>query len=1203
MKKLPKRFTVTKKQTIDGQTYNVGDYALKKKRAGGGVYLNMDNGEMLGVDSDNISKLTEKFEKGGKTEMSKRIEFADKMAQYVAYQKDKTGKKSDSWYDKTEMKLKQQGFDKLYKQYKKLGGKQEIEDFEKGGKTSKFWEKTKSLGKKGWEKSKELAHEANERRKENLHLKRKQTAHNVGLETSQIIQDKEEKGEITSKKALQLDKKLLEARDIEIEHYTYPEGPKAKYEVKKIVKNLNPMDPYFAKGGKVSDEKLIKNWEKWVRDHYGDVTESVEHWDAQNTLVEQIQNDLEVDREKAEELSEKIYDKYSEGGSKFEKGGRILVGRFDENQLKNKEDKKAIEKAQKESGLTYIDSKIIKKGGKMFMEVHLIPNEEYYNSSKFAKGGETESIDKHYKIEFLDENEEIIDVERYGNTEPDQDDYYEMASKLNAFSGIVYSYDEDNEDDTLKDEGFYETDFGVFQYKKGGSIDKQIDEVEKSIDTETDMERMEELYQELEVLEQEKEQQLSRQKMMFGGTTSMPRGSGWGDYEKGDRVLKKKDLIEGNMYLSYSGQFDAKNVVYIMPLRDGKQFFTDKIFFAYIDPKSKTPKLRDEYDKVVGIDESDLRDNVMNYNFYKIKNHKYKKPSKFDHGGIITSKRDLDLVVGAMMKIAVDNDCTKNDSYWTKERKDRLSSLAVDMLNKHKHMYMKKEYGVGGVLAGALVGGYIGYKYGLIQEQRKLEDLFRTEKKLAKEYKQKYDDKKKKYEEGGSVMNPDTPKIYVADLKAYNEGKLIGEWIDLTDYSDGYEVQEKIDELMSDYSDKYHNGEETEHAIHDYENFDSSLYSEYMGEREYDIIIQTHNISEDKDIPAEVLQTIMNDFSEAEENLEDFVDDRYVGEFDNDSEIGEYYVDMVGGIEGVSNPEYYFDYEALGRDLSINDYNEYDNHYFRNYKKGGEIKEYDLSKYAKGGMISYDDYADNLGDYRELDGKRVYNEYTERYGYINDEEVRDGRRSGIGNSVWVSGSRETDRGTYWNTSDTFIIEDEEYAKGGSVYSRFNLTKSELKEKEELKKVVSKSFDWYTYKKGRAWTTSDTKKLAEKLSQNIKSLKEFPQVLNRVNIREFIDELEGYSVPKNKGINYVTESLYSYFMKGEGYEKGGVIKKGDYVRDARGELGLVNKVKKGVAYVKYPSTNPNAFEPVFLHEIKETKDMHKGRKVYTDFYDK
>ena len=61
--------------------------------------------------------------------LNKTQEFVDKMAQYVAYQKDKTGRKSDSWYDKTEMKLKQQGFDKLYKQYKKLGGKQELEDF------------------------------------------------------------------------------------------------------------------------------------------------------------------------------------------------------------------------------------------------------------------------------------------------------------------------------------------------------------------------------------------------------------------------------------------------------------------------------------------------------------------------------------------------------------------------------------------------------------------------------------------------------------------------------------------------------------------------------------------------------------------------------------------------------------------------------------------------------------------------------------------------------------------------------------------------------------------------------------------------------------------------------------------------------------------------------------------------------------------
>ena len=57
--KLPKRFTVKTRKSIDGTVYSPGDYALKKKRSGGGIYLNMDKGEMLGVDAANISQLTE----------------------------------------------------------------------------------------------------------------------------------------------------------------------------------------------------------------------------------------------------------------------------------------------------------------------------------------------------------------------------------------------------------------------------------------------------------------------------------------------------------------------------------------------------------------------------------------------------------------------------------------------------------------------------------------------------------------------------------------------------------------------------------------------------------------------------------------------------------------------------------------------------------------------------------------------------------------------------------------------------------------------------------------------------------------------------------------------------------------------------------------------------------------------------------------
>ena len=69
-------------------------------------------------------------------------------------------------------------------------------------------------------------------------------------------------------------------------------------------------------------------------------------------------------------------------------GGRILVGRFDENQLRNGEDKKAIEKKMKETGLKYIDSRIIKKNGKPhIMEVYL-----YADGGMMAKGGKLDSV-------------------------------------------------------------------------------------------------------------------------------------------------------------------------------------------------------------------------------------------------------------------------------------------------------------------------------------------------------------------------------------------------------------------------------------------------------------------------------------------------------------------------------------------------------------------------------------------------------------------------------------------------------------------------------------------------------------------------------------------------------------------------------------------------------------------------------------------
>ena len=125
----PERFEKELDEAIDNSFKLRKDYQEEKLKQVNMEVTNQKRKQAKAI----INKLKKDFSKGGKTIMSRRIEFADKMAQYIAYQKDKTGRKSDSWYDKTEMKLKQQDFDKLYEQYKKLGGKQEIEDFAKGG--------------------------------------------------------------------------------------------------------------------------------------------------------------------------------------------------------------------------------------------------------------------------------------------------------------------------------------------------------------------------------------------------------------------------------------------------------------------------------------------------------------------------------------------------------------------------------------------------------------------------------------------------------------------------------------------------------------------------------------------------------------------------------------------------------------------------------------------------------------------------------------------------------------------------------------------------------------------------------------------------------------------------------------------------------------------------------------------------------------
>ena len=105
-----------------------------------------------------------------------------------------------------------------------------------------------------------------------------------------------------------------------------------------------------------------------------------------------------------------------------------------------------------------------------------------------------------------------------------------------------------------------------------------------------------------------------------------------------------------------------------------------------------------------------------------------------------------------------------------------------------------------------------------------------------------------------------SPKIYVASLTDYNSGRLEGQWIDFDDYNDGYEIMNAIKDMLEELNEKYKDDENREEwAIHDYEGFPSSMYSEYMGEEDFQAIYDIKDVAEDRNIDFDVLMERASD--------------------------------------------------------------------------------------------------------------------------------------------------------------------------------------------------------------------------------------------------------------------------------------------------------------------------------------------------------
>ena len=150
-----------------------------------------------------------------------------------------------------------------------------------------------------------------------------------------------------------------------------------------------------------------------------------------------------------------------------------------------------------------------------------------------------------------------------------------------------------------------------------------------------------------------------------------------------------------------------------------------------------------------------------------------------------------------------------------------------------------------------------------------------------------------------------TPRIYVANLAAYNAGRLRGAWIEPSTEAD--ELSEQVIEAIGGNADH-------EWAIHDYDAFpnmgehpsleDVAAMAELLEEHPYAILRAAQGFVARDDVDA----------------LRDFLDEGY-GVYESKTDYVEQMVDDQGGPSklGKQTIESYFDYDAFGHDVALED--------------------------------------------------------------------------------------------------------------------------------------------------------------------------------------------------------------------------------------------------------------------------------------------
>lgn len=145
-------------------------------------------------------------------------------------------------------------------------------------------------------------------------------------------------------------------------------------------------------------------------------------------------------------------------------------------------------------------------------------------------------------------------------------------------------------------------------------------------------------------------------------------------------------------------------------------------------------------------------------------------------------------------------------------------------------------------------------------------------------------------------------RIYVADLEAYNNGKLHGCWIDATLELD--DIQDQVKAMLGASPEE---GAE-EYAIHDYEGFGSYHLSEYQGldaTQALACFIEEHG-----ELGGELLA-----YYSALEDAQKAIEESYCGCYESIADYAQELTEQTGDIP--KHLEMYIDYERMGRDMEL----------------------------------------------------------------------------------------------------------------------------------------------------------------------------------------------------------------------------------------------------------------------------------------------